>query len=56
MRQADGALEGPSYVGRLLTLAGRPIELLGQALPPIASDIISKAMQAALTWALRFAL
>ena len=33
LRQAVRALEGPSYVGRLSALAGRPIELLGQALP-----------------------
>jgi uncharacterized protein (DUF697 family) len=56
LRQAILALEGPSYVARLSTLAGRPIELLGQALPRVASDLISRAMQAALTWALRYAL
>jgi len=56
LRQAVRALEGPSYVARLSALAGRPIELLGQALPQVASDIISKATQAALTRALRYAL
>jgi hypothetical protein len=56
LRQAVLALEGPSYVARLSTLAGRPIELLGQALPRVASDLISRATQAALTWALRYAL
>ena len=56
LRQAVRALEGPSYVGRLAALAGRPIELLGQALPPVASGMISKATQAALTRALRYAL
>ncbi len=56
LRQAVLALEGPSYVARLSTLAGRPIELLGQALPRVASDLISRATQAALTRALRYAL
>lgn len=56
LRQAVLALEGPSYVARLSALAGRPIELLGQALPTPVSDMISKATQAALTRALRYAL
>ncbi|MBM1171472.1 EcsC family protein [Microvirga arabica] len=56
LRQAVLALEGPSYVARLSALAGRPIELLGQALPQAASDIITRATQAALTRALRYAL
>ncbi|HZH51548.1 MAG TPA: EcsC family protein [Microvirga sp.] len=50
------ALEGSSYVGRLSRLAGRPIELLGQALPQAASEAVSQATQAALTQALRYAL
>jgi hypothetical protein len=56
LRRAVLALEGPSYVARLSSLAGRPIELLGQALPTAASNAISKATQAALTRALRYAL
>jgi hypothetical protein len=56
LRQAVLALEGPSYVARLSSLAGRPIELLGQALPKVASDTIARATQAALTRALRYAL
>jgi hypothetical protein len=56
LRQAVLALEGPSYVARLASLAGRPIELLGQALPQAASDLVSKATEAALTRALRYAL
>lgn len=56
LRQAVLALEGPSYVARLSAVAGRPIELLGQALPQVASGMISKATQAALTRALRYAL
>src|ERR671913_1659940 len=56
LRQAVLALEGPSYVARLSSLAGRPIELLGHALPQAASDLVSRATQAALTRALRYAL
>jgi uncharacterized protein (DUF697 family) len=56
LRQAVIALEGRSYVARLSALAGRPVELLGQALPQAASDMISKATQAALTRTLRYAL
>jgi EcsC protein family len=56
LRQAVIALEGSSYVARLSALTGRPIELLGQALPKAASSVISKATQAALTRALRYAL
>ena len=50
------ALEAPSFVTRLSTLAGRPIELLGQALPQPVSEAVSKATHAALTRALRYAL
>jgi hypothetical protein len=56
LRQAVLALEGPSYVARLSSLAGRPIELLGHALPQAASDLVLRATQAALTRALRYAL
>jgi len=56
LRQAVHALEGPSYVARLSAVAGRPVELLGQALPVPVSDVISRATQAALTRALRYAL
>ena len=56
LRQAVLALEGPSYVARLSSLAGRPIELLGHALPQAASDLVSRATQAALTRALWYAL
>ena|SRR5215217_458553 len=55
LRQAVLALEGPSYVARLSSLAGRPIELLGRALPQGVSDLVSKATEAALTRALRYA-
>lgn len=56
LRQAVHALEGPSYVARLSAVAGRPVELLGQALPVPVSSVISRATQAALTRALRYAL
>ncbi|WP_414474070.1 EcsC family protein [Microvirga sp. M2] len=56
LRQAVLALEGPSYVARLSSLAGRPIELLGQALPAPVSEVMSKTTQAALARALRYAL
>jgi hypothetical protein len=56
LRQAVLALEGPSFVARLSALAGRPVEILGQAIPRMASDAISRATQAALTRALRYAL
>jgi EcsC protein family len=55
LRRAVQALEGPSYVARLSSLAGRPIELLGRALPQGISDLVSKATEAALTRALQYA-
>src|SRR5215204_969350 len=56
LKHAVQALEAPSFVTRLSKLAGRPIELLGQALPQPVSEAVSKATQAALTRALRYAL
>jgi len=56
LRNAVRALEGSSYAGRLSRLAGRPIELLGHALPQAASAAISRAAEAALTRALHYAL
>jgi len=56
LRRAVRALEGPSFIGRLSTLAGRPIELLGRALPQVASEAVSQATEAALTRALHYAL
>jgi hypothetical protein len=53
LRQAVLALRAPSYVVRLSALAGRPVELLGQALPTPVSNMILKATQPALTRALR---
>src|SRR5215217_125588 len=56
LKHAVQALEPASFVTRLSKLAGRPIELLGRALPQPVSEAVSKATQAALTRALRYAL
>jgi hypothetical protein len=56
LRRAVHALEFPGFVARLSALAGRPFELLGQALPRAASEALSKATEAALAQALRSAL
>jgi hypothetical protein len=56
LRQAVWALEVPSFAARLSGLAGRPIELLGQALPQAASEMVSQATESALRRALRYAL
>jgi hypothetical protein len=56
LRRAVAALEAQSFAARLSSVAGRPIELLGQALPQAVSGVISRATQAALTRALRYAL
>ena len=56
LRRAVQALESSSFAARLASLAGRPIELLGQALPRVASEAVSRATQAALTRALSYAL
>ncbi|WP_046868549.1 EcsC family protein [Microvirga massiliensis] len=56
LRRAVQALETPSFAARLSGLAGRPIEVLGQALPQAASEMVSQATEAALQRALRYAL
>jgi len=56
LRRAVRALESPSFAGRLSGLAGRPIELLGHALPRAAAQVVSKATESALTRALDYAL
>ncbi len=56
LKRAVEALETPSFAARLSALAGRPIELLGQALPHAVSETASRATQVALTQALRYAL
>src|SRR5215207_848852 len=56
LKRAVQALESSSFAARLSTLAGRPIELLGQALPHAVSEVISTATQVALTRALHYAM
>ena len=56
LKRAVEALEAPSFAARLSAVAGRPIELLGQALPQAVSETASRATQVALTRALRYAL
>ena len=56
LRRAVRALEAPSFAARLSAVAGRPIELLGQAMPQPVSEAVSRATRAALTRALRYAL
>jgi hypothetical protein len=56
LRRAVQALEAPSFAVRLSTVAGRPVELLGQALPQPVSEAVSRATETALTRALHYAL
>ena len=52
LKRAVEALEAPSFAARLSGVAGRPIELLGQALPQAVSETASRATQLALRRAL----
>ena len=56
LKRAVEALEASSFAARLSAVAGRPIELLGQALPQAVSETASRATQVALRRALRYAL
>lgn len=51
------SLEHPSLAGRLTNIVGKPVELIGYALPTFASEAItsatSKGLEAALKVALR---
>ena len=57
LRAAVTALEHPGLAARLAEVAGKPIELLGRALPETASKAVTaattKALNAALAVALR---
>ena len=57
LRRAVKSLEHPSLAGRLTNLVGKPVELIGYALPSFASKAIasatSKGLEAALKVALR---
>ncbi len=57
LRRAVQSLEHPGFAARLTNIVGKPIELIGDALPTSARHAIataaSKALQAALKVALR---
>ena len=57
LRRAVASLEHPSLAGRLTNIVGKPVELIGYALPSFASKAIasatSKGLEAALKVALR---
>ena len=56
LRRAVQSLEHPSLAARLTNLVGKPIELIGYALPAAASDAITTATSKALDLALDVAL
>ncbi len=56
LRRAVVALERQTLAGRLSTMAGRPLEAIGHALPESARAVIADAVEAALRTALRVAL
>ena len=55
LAEAVAALERSTLAGRLSNLAGKPLELMGHALPQAARDAITQAVEAALKVALRVA-
>jgi EcsC protein family len=56
LRRAARSLEHPSFAARLAMLAGKPIELIGNALPAPASQAVATATSKALELALQAAL
>ena len=56
LKQAVQSLEHPGLAVRLTTMVGKPIELIGQVLPPFASDAIATATSKCLEVALKMAL
>ena len=56
LRRAVQSLEHPSLAARLTNMVGKPIELIGYALPTSASNAISTATNKALGMALQVAL
>jgi hypothetical protein len=56
LQKAVQALEHPGFAARLTNLAGKPVELVGLALPPSASRAIATATSRALELALQVAL
>jgi hypothetical protein len=55
LRRAVQSLEHPSLAARLTNMVGRPIELIGYALPASASQVITTATSKALEMALQVA-
>jgi len=56
LRRAAHSLEHPGLAARLTNMLGKPIELIGQALPASASQVITAATSKALEAALKVAL
>src|SRR6266852_9542030 len=56
LRSAAAALEHPGLAARLTNMVGKPIELIGYALPASASQAITAATSKALEMALEVAL
>lgn len=56
LRLAVAALEGSTMAGRLSSIAGKPLEMIGRALPEGARGIVTSAVEAALRTAFRVAL
>ena len=56
IRDAARTLEGSTLVGRLSSLAGRPLEMIGRNLPAQAQEAVSRATELAMNAALRAAL
>jgi hypothetical protein len=56
LREAVGQLERASFAGRLANMAGRPLEILGSAMPAIVTETVSRAADAALKASFRVAL
>src|SRR5215469_10171821 len=56
LARAVAALEHPGFAARLANMLGKPVELLGAALPPYASQAIATATSKGLDAALKVAL
>jgi hypothetical protein len=56
LRRAVQSLEHPGLAARLTNMVGKPIELMGQALPAFASQAIATATSKGLEVALKVAL
>jgi hypothetical protein len=56
IREAVGTLERSTLVGRLSSLAGRPLEIVTRSMPAPAQEAVSRATEVALKAALRAAL